>query len=123
MLMMAECGKLTDSKLLPLNSCRLLPAHLWHIAEALRLPTTGSTDEVRQLIKGTLQMQGKRDVINVQVEMEKSSLFLVKTALTDEDSVFLETKSLSLLASYPGLHICVGGKTKAWYTVRACVRI
>ena len=61
----------------------------------LGLPITASADEVRHLIKGTLQ--GKYDVMNVQVAMEESSLFIVKIPLTDKDDVFLETKPLSLL--------------------------
>ena len=61
----------------------------------LELPTISSVNEVRQLFKGTLQ--GERDVMNVQVVMEESSLFIIKIPLTDKDGVFLETKPLSLL--------------------------
>ena len=61
----------------------------------LGLPTISSVDEVRQLFKGTLQ--GERDVMNVQVAMEESSLFIIKIPLTDKDGVFLETKPLSLV--------------------------
>ena len=44
----------STGKLLPLNSRRLTAAHLRHIAGAMGLPSTGSADEVRQLIEGKL---------------------------------------------------------------------
>ena len=46
---------LPHGKLYPLNSRRLIAVYLQHIAEALSLPSTGSADEVRQLIEGKLQ--------------------------------------------------------------------
>ena len=86
-------GVLVDTtprgKLLPLNSRRLTSAHLKQIAESLELPTTGSTDEVRQLIKGKLQES--RDVRNIQVVMDETPTISLKLSLMDEEGVFLES--------------------------------
>ena len=79
-------------KLLPLNSRRLTAAHLRHIAGAMGLPSTGSADEVRQLIEGKLG--DEREVRNVQVVLEESSFLSVKLSLTDGEGVFLEADSL-----------------------------
>ena len=66
-----------SSKLLPLNSRRLTAAHLQHIAGAMRLPSTGSADEVRQLIEGKLGMS-VRSGMYVQVVLEEASVLNVK---------------------------------------------
>ena len=79
-------------KLLPLNSRRLTAAHLRHIAGAMGLPSTGSADEVRQLIEGKLG--DEREVRNVQVILEESSFLSVKLSLTDGEGVFLEADPL-----------------------------
>lgn len=42
------------SRVLPLNSKRLTAYHLWWLSEALGLPTTGSTAQMRQLIEEKL---------------------------------------------------------------------
>ena len=76
-------------KLLPLNSRRLTSAHLKQNAESLDLPTTGSTDEVRQLIEGKLQES--HDVHNFQVVMDETPAISLKLSLTDEEGVFLES--------------------------------
>ena len=65
-----------SGKLLPLNSCRLTAAHLRHIAGAMGLPSTGSADEVRQLIEGKLG--DEHEVRNVQVVLEEASFLNVK---------------------------------------------
>ena len=50
-----EHGDLVDTtpqgRLFPLNSHRLTSAHLKQIAESLGLPTTGSSDEIDNLLK------------------------------------------------------------------------
>ena len=79
-------------KLLPLNSRRLTAAHLRYIAGAMGLPSTGSADEVRQLIEGKLG--DERAVRNVQVVLEESSFLGVKLSLTDGEGVFLEADPL-----------------------------
>ena len=47
--------ELPRGRVLPLNSKRLTSAHLKQVAEKLELPTTGSADQIRQLIEGKLQ--------------------------------------------------------------------
>lgn len=58
--------------------------HIWEqIAEALGVPTSGSADEVRQLIKGKLQET--RDVSNVQVAADlEATIFEVKFVSMDD---------------------------------------
>ena len=46
-----------------LNSRQLTAAHIWHIAGAMQLPSTGSADEVRQLIE--VKLGDEREVRNV----------------------------------------------------------
>ena len=65
-----QCG-FPRGKLLPLNSRRLTTVQLKKIAEGLGLPTTGSADEIRQLIEGKLE-EG-HDVHNVQVVMNEAT--------------------------------------------------
>ena len=73
----SDVGRVSPSgKLLPLNSRRLTAAHLRHIAGAMGVPSTGSADEVRQLIEGKLG--DEREVRNVQVVLEKASVLNVK---------------------------------------------
>ena len=48
-------GEIPSGKLLPLYSRRLTTVQLKRIAEGLELPTTGSADEIRQLIEGKLE--------------------------------------------------------------------
>ena len=89
----SDVGRVAPSgKLLPLNSRRLTAAHLRHIAGAMGLPSTGSADEVRQLIEGKLG--DEREVRNVQVVLEEASVLNVKLSLTDEEGVFLEAEPL-----------------------------
>jgi len=52
---------------LPLNSKRLKRSQLERLAKALDLPTSASSDELRQLIDGKLTDQGK-EARNVQVD-------------------------------------------------------
>ncbi len=79
---------LPHGKLYPLNSRRLIAVYLRHIAEALSLPSTGSADEVRQLIEGKLQET--REVSNVQVVVAESTIKEVKLSLMDDSGVFVE---------------------------------
>ena len=85
----AESGETTPraTKPLPLNSKRLKVLHVKQIAASMTLPTTGSADEVRQMIKGRLADMGK-DPRHVQVlipEAEGAHL-----QLQDVDGVFLD---------------------------------
>ena len=59
------------------------------IAESLELPTTGSADEIRQLIEGKLQ--STRDVHNVQVVVEETQTISLKLSLMDDEGIFLES--------------------------------
>jgi hypothetical protein len=78
-------------KTLPMNSKRLTVAHLRQVAEALGLPTSGSADQIRQLIEGKLEGEDDRDVANVQVIIQESPQVQIKLSLVDGDGVFLET--------------------------------
>ena len=80
---------LPSGRVLPLNSKRLTSAHLKQVARKLELPTTGSTDQVRQLIEGKLQES--REISNVQVVVQESTYQELKLSLMDEEGVFLET--------------------------------
>ena len=55
----------------------------------MELPTTGSTDEVKQFIEGKLQEN--HDVRNVQVVMDETPAIPLKLSLMDEERVFLES--------------------------------
>ena len=81
--------ELPRGRVLPLNSKRLTSAHLKQVAEKLGLPTTGSADQIRQLIEGKLQED--REVSNVQVVVRESTYRELVLSLIDEDGVFLET--------------------------------
>ena len=73
-------------KLLPLNSRRLTATHLKSIVDSLDLPTTGSPDQIRQLIKGKLQEE--RQVTNIQVVVQETSTVSVRLSLLDKNEVF-----------------------------------
>ena len=81
--------ELPHGRVLPLNSKRLTSAHLKQVAEKLELPTTGSADQIRQLIEGKLQED--REVSNIQVIVQESTYRELGLSLIDEDGVFLET--------------------------------
>ena len=83
-------GELPRGKLLPLNSRRLTTVQLKKIAEGLRLPTAGSTDEIRQLIEGKLEEE--HDVHNVQVAVDEAKTVNVTLSLVDDEGVFLEVE-------------------------------
>ena len=83
-------GELPRGKLLPLNSRRLTTVQLKKIAEGLRLPTAGSTDEIRQLIEGKLEEE--HDVHNVQVAVDEAKPVNVTLSLVDDEGVFLEVE-------------------------------
>lgn len=81
--------ELPRGRVLPLNSKRLTSTHLKQVAEKLELPTTGSADQIRQLIEGRLQED--REVSNIQVVVQESTYRELKLSLIDEEGVFLET--------------------------------
>ena len=89
----AESCELPHGKVLPLNSRRLISTHLKQVAEKLELPTTGSADQICQLIEGKLQES--REVSNVQVVVQESTFWELKLSLIDEEGVFLETDPLA----------------------------
>ena len=78
---------------LPLNSKRLTTAHLRQIASALDLPTTGSADQLRQVIEGKLETDG-HEAINIQVTLEDSKLIETKMALIYEGGVIVKPQPL-----------------------------
>ena len=57
----------------------------------LQLPTSGSADQMPQLIKGKLHSDQDREPSNVQVVIKECSLVEVTLALIDEDEQFLVT--------------------------------
>ena len=79
--------EIPPGRLLPLNSRRLTTVQLKKIAEGLGLPTTGSSDETRQLIEGKLA-EG-HEVHNVQVVVNETTTMSVTLSLMDEGGVFL----------------------------------
>jgi len=64
--------------------------YLKQLAEALRLPTRGAADEIRQIIEGKLQET--HEVRNVQVVIAEANFVETKLSLIDDSSVFLETE-------------------------------
>ena len=85
----ARGKELSCAKLLPLNSQRLTAVHLRQLARGLGLPTSGSVDQLRQVVEGKLQED--HDPLNVQVRVEETADMSVKLSLIDEEGVFLET--------------------------------
>lgn len=77
---------------LPLNSKRLTAAHVQQLARTLELPTTASSDDIRQMIDGKLTEMG-HEPPNVQVvvqrEVEGGRAYLY---LQDASGVFLESE-------------------------------
>ena len=76
---------------LPLNSKRLTAVHVRQLANALDLPTSGSVDQLWQLVEGKLMSESGREVCNVQVIVQETAKFESKLSLVDERGVFLET--------------------------------
>ena len=88
--------ELPSGKLLPLNSKRVTNRHLKQICEALALPTTGSGDQMHQLIEGKLcSEEFGREPANIQVLVSEYNLVEVKLSLVDEGDVFLETSPVT----------------------------
>lgn len=79
-------------KVLPLNSRRLTSSHLKQLAENLELPTSGSLDQLRQLIEGKLESEEHVEVSNVQVVVQELQFIELKLSLMSEEGVFLETE-------------------------------
>jgi hypothetical protein len=77
------------SKVLPLNSRRLMAALLRMIAHAMSLPTSAPADELRQLIDGKLIAMGK-EPRNVQVLVMGTERGGEHPALQDEDGIFVD---------------------------------
>ena len=77
----------------PLNSRRLTAAHMRAIAQALDLPATGSTDQLRQCIEGHLHTEG-REVSNTLVIVDPQAE-TVSLHLADAEGVFLATEVTS----------------------------
>ena len=78
---------------LPLNSKRLLAAHVRQLARTLELPTTASANEIRQMIDGKLTEMG-REPPNVQVvvQRELGGTLRARLYLQDESGVFMESE-------------------------------
>ena len=91
-----ERTEIPSGRVVPLNSRRLTATHLRQVAEALGLPTTGSTDQLRQLIEGKLESDKHVEAANVQVVLQEEQRVETKFFLMDENGVFLETTPLVL---------------------------
>ena len=85
-----EASELPRGSLLPLNSKRLTQDKLRQLARALELPTAASSDDLRQLIAGKLEGQG-RQPMNVQVILRETASG-PHLSLQDEDGMFLEAE-------------------------------
>ena len=72
----------------PLNSKRLTATHLRTIAEALKIPTAGSVDQLRQCIEGKLATE--REDPNVVVIINECLSGEAILALADSEGEFLE---------------------------------
>ena len=68
-------------------------AHLKRVAEALKLPTTGAADQLRQLIEGKLESDKHVEAINVQVVVQEDSVCRIKM---DESGVILTVEPVIL---------------------------
>jgi hypothetical protein len=73
---------------LPLNSRRLTAAYLRQLTEALELSTTGSAEELRQQIEGSL---AEREDPTIQVAVQETSQIETVLWLVDSDGPFLQT--------------------------------
>ena len=73
---------------LPLNSRRLTAAYLRQLSEALGLSTTGSGEELRQQIEGSL---AEREDPTIQVIVQETSQIETVLWLVDSDGPFLQT--------------------------------
>lgn len=72
----------------PLNSKRLTAVHLRRLAGALGIPTSASSEDLRQLIAGKLEEMG-REPMNVQVGLHKTDRG-VHLTLRDAEGVIRE---------------------------------
>ena len=71
-----------------MNSKRLTTAHLRQLGEALKLPTSGSGEELRQLIEGKLS---EPDDHNIQVVVQETPRTETVLWLVDTEGSFLQT--------------------------------
>ena len=83
-----DCSQTPRGRRVPLNSRRLTAVHLRQVGRALDLPTSGSADEVRQLIEGKL---ADRDAQNVQVMVDETLRMQTMIWLVDSEGPFLQT--------------------------------
>ena len=77
-----------EPRLLPLNSRRMTGLLLRQLAVELRLPTSGTVEDTRQLIIGKLEEMGK-EPMNVQVRLQDTAGGL-EISLQDADGIFLK---------------------------------
>ena len=89
-----ERPELPRGRVVPLNSRRLTAAHLKRVAEALELPTTGSADQLRQLIEGKLESDKRVEATNVQVVIQEEQCVELKLSLMDESGILLTTEPI-----------------------------
>ena len=89
-----ERPELPRGRVVPLNSRRLTAAHLKRVAEALKLPTTGSADQLRQLIEGKLESDKRVEATNVQVVIQEEQCVELKLSLMDESGILLTTEPI-----------------------------
>ena len=86
-----ESQTLPEGKRIPFNSRRLPAAYLKQVGEALRLPTGGSREELRQLVEGKLATKRGVEVSSVQVVAHEAHQIATKLWLVDSEGVVLET--------------------------------
>ena len=93
-----EPDNLPEGQSYPLSLKRLTSSHICQLATELCLPANASTDEMRQMIEGTLIAQG-RELGNVQliVQEKKKTVREVHLFLVDNPGVFHQTKTVATL--------------------------
>lgn len=69
----SKAQALPEGKRIPFNSKRLPAAYLKQVGEALKLPISGSREELRQLVEGKLVTERGVEVSSVQVVVHDSS--------------------------------------------------
>ena len=84
----SDAGFYTQARY-PLNSKRLTAWHLKELARALGLPATGSTDQLRQCIVGTIQTG--HDYQNVVVIVRERLMTEYVVALADSEGEFVQS--------------------------------
>ena len=95
----SETQTLPEGKRIPLNSRRLPAAYLKLVGEALRLPTSGSSEELRQMVEGKLTSEKDVEVSSVQVVAQETHQLATQLWLVDSEGVILETSVVKELGS------------------------